>query len=738
MGGGGNELSLRFIALLLHGLSCDFSVMSDINLYKPGNATAPPSSDSSVDNPPEARRKCITCPRGMSAKTADRHTVRAVCRDFDCSLDSRCEECIEWPDEEVRLYAKLRKSLKSKDRSKHKSKSSASSPPPADSVPSLQPDELAMMQTQVDSLNSIMNSLAESLSARLDALTASLVPPSVPQLSSQTLLGPDAVQPQPGQTAGTRRTFQALGVDGRTSGANVYVSDQGVRAPRLEQLGPFAAPKPQAAPGTAPPASDSFVPPQPPPRYGDPPPQPSTSGGGPSGPPPSCSTRDSRFSSESEANEAESDVSAKDSVSARLADLIYEVCPDSHPLTDAAHQPRCGFEGWFGQPEPSASRSRFRLYPRVGEMESEVAARAEALARRSKPLSQIIPSRSRRYVIADRPLFAASLAMNPSFAQLAGIRTVGSRCWGSITFSEMERLEGLFRAQLEMTSSSLWLMSGILAMLKRDAFQPTDPTLFNSALSSASATLSQQARSSSAGAAFLRPKRRESLLAHTSVPEAQRKALTVSPGSETTLFNEEILGVVVAQVQQSSLISFNLDVSRSLGRGRARSYSSSPLVDPSAPGSLRAGRPHGKRSSSSSRSGGRKRFRGGKGSAPSSKPSKTSLSRRPSSRKAYQLKWQVYRAWCHSHGHSVSRPSLSKVADFLCWLRSSRGLGVSSIRGYRSMLSAVFRFHLPSLSSHPVVHDLLGSFCLETTERQLRPPAWDLSMVLRFLNSSTF
>ena len=158
-------------------------------------------------------------------------------------------------------------------------------------------------------------------------------------------------------------------------------------------------------------------------------------------------------------------------------------------------------------------------------------------------------------------------------------------------------------------------------MLKRDGFQPTDPTLFNAALASASAILSQQARSSSAGSAFLRAKRRESLLAHTSVPvpEAQRKPLTVSPGLESVLFNEEILGVVVAQVQQSSLISSNLAVSRSLGRGRACSSSSS-LVDPSAPGSSRTGRPHGKRSSSS-RSGGRKRFRGGKGSAHSSKPS---------------------------------------------------------------------------------------------------------------------
>ena len=115
-----------------------------------------------------------------------------------------------------------------------------------------------------------------------------------------------------------------------------------------------------------------------------------------------------------------------------------------------------------------------------------------------------------------------------------------------------------------------------------------------------------------------------------------------------------------------------------------------------------------------------------------------SLARRPSSHANYQLKWTVYRSWCHSHGHSVSRPTFSKVADFLCWLRSARGLSVSSIRGYRSVLSAVFRFHLPSLSSDPVLRDLLRSFRLSSAERLLCPPAWNSSVVLRFLNLSAF
>ena len=86
--------------------------------------------------------------------------------------------------------------------------------------------------------------------------------------------------------------------------------------------------------------------------------------------------------------------------------------------------------------------------------------------------------------------------------------------------------------------------------------------------------------------------------------------------SSTRIF----LGRSLHRCSAPLFISSNLAVSRSLGRGRSHASSSSPLVDPSALGSSRAGRPHGKRSASSSCSGGRKRFRGGKGSAPSSKP----------------------------------------------------------------------------------------------------------------------
>ena len=231
----------------------------------------------------------------------------------------------------------------------------------------------------------------------------------------------------------------------------------------------------------------------------------------------------------------------------------------------------------------------------------------------------MIPTRASAYALADDAVFASSQPVNSAFAQLASSRVLGSRRWGSVSFSDMERLEHMFQGQLEVTSASLWLMSGILATLKRDRFQPSDPALFNRALSSVSAALSRQARSAAAGSDFMPAKRRESLLAHTTlpVPESQRRSLTTSPG----LFDSGLLSEVVSQVHSSSQISSNLALSRSLRRGRSTpASSSSPLTGPCLP-SFTRGRPYGKRSSSSSRAGGRKRFRDGKGGAPSSGPS---------------------------------------------------------------------------------------------------------------------
>ena len=110
-----------------------------------------------------------------------------------------------------------------------------------------------------------------------------------------------------------------------------------------------------------------------------------------------------------------------------------------------------------------------------------------------------------------------------------------------------------------------------------------------------------------------------------------------------------------------------------------------------------------------------------------------SFARRKSTNLVYQSKWEIYRAWCRKEGHSISRPSLPKIADFLLYLHSVRRLSLSCIKGYRSMLSSIFRWKLPDIASDPVLQDLVRSFLVQRPFPRLSPPSWDLNLVLQAL-----
>ena len=86
------------------------------------------------------------------------------------------------------------------------------------------------------------------------------------------------------------------------------------------------------------------------------------------------------------------------------------------------------------------------------------------------------------------------------------------------------------------------------------------------------------------------------------------------------------------------------------------------------------------------------------------------FSRRLSTRLNYQARWGTYRKWCRDFGHRSSSPSIAKIADFLTYMFKSKGAALSTIKGYRAMLSAVFKFPLPEISTSPILKDLIRSF----------------------------
>ena len=493
---------------------------------------------------------------------------------------------------------------------------------------------LELLASQVSTLSELFTARLAASQAVGDFLPASHAP-------SQVRPESDARCPHPVETAGYHQESQALGGLGREPDAPGSLpygqaqlggdlrasaglgwaspsasSSQAPRQPPLAHGGVFVPPLSTAAPG---------------PRFAPPPPGGVQGGSSAHAPPPRFSSappgtpRDS--GSEDSDSGSSSTSTAPDSSAAQLAELVYDFCREAWLVSDSVPPPRCGFESWF-DPSPASSSSwpHYRDYPRVDAVKSEVADRVAALHRRSKPLSAVLPCKIHRYAVADQPFFAAPQPVNPSFSRLAGASAVGSKRWGSVMFAEMERLERLFRCQLEATSSSLWMISGILAMLKRDGFNPSTPGLFNTAIASVSASLAFQARTAASGSAFLLSKHRESLLAHSKVPipEPQKRELIVTPGSDSGLFDEPLFDSVAAQVKEDSLVSSSLAVSKalsSLSDSKPLAASLSLLAGSSGYRPPRPAQRSGKRSASSSRSGGRKRFKGGKGSAPSSKPS---------------------------------------------------------------------------------------------------------------------
>ena len=193
------------------------------------------------------------------------------------------------------------------------------------------------IQSQVDSLSFNFQSLSETLTSQLNDFMNKFLSQS--QSSCQPRLGPDAGESHPGRTAGESRMFQGEGAPSRTplvppSTFTPLTHDS--MAPQPEQSG-RALPR---LPSYAAPRASARQAPHPPPPLGAPP-QPSTSGWIPPGPPPPRSRRDS-FESESEASDNESVTSVRDSASARLADLIYDVCPDFRPVAGRAASLRLG------------------------------------------------------------------------------------------------------------------------------------------------------------------------------------------------------------------------------------------------------------------------------------------------------------------------------------------------------------------------------------------------------------
>ena len=101
-----------------------------------------------------------------------------------------------------------------------------------------------------------------------------------------------------------------------------------------------------------------------------------------------------------------------------------------------------------------------------------------------------------------------------------------------------------------------------------------------------------------------------------------------------------------------------------------------------------------------------------------------SKSRRTSTQKVFDAKWIVYTRWCHRRKVNPVSAPLTVIADFLIYLFSEKKYQISTIKGYRSMISNTLKFKTGNrIGSNPVLSELIRSFKLQ------RPVNKDLSFL---------
>ena len=111
---------------------------------------------------------------------------------------------------------------------------------------------------------------------------------------------------------------------------------------------------------------------------------------------------------------------------------------------------------------------------------------------------------------------------------------------------------------------------------------------------------------------------------------------------------------------------------------------------------------------------------------------------RESSSRLYQSRWKIFCGWCRGRGVSPVNATVPVVVDFLIHLRQDKGLSVSAFKGYCSALNSVLALKGRDVAASREITTLLRSFARSVNPVELRPPAWDVSLVLKSLTGAPY
>ena len=388
---------------------------------------APKSSGSSSASGSQQQRFCAKCPTRMSSIDRDKHLICIRCCGYECSVDLRCEECESWSKEEMLSHEKIRRSLASKSKGRGKSSSKIPKKPAS-------PPSSSANSDLDDRFAAHYGKMVKDMDDRMELLSSSLLG-QIKSLLAHTR--PD---------------------NPINENASLFPGQAGLKpVPKPSQ--------PQAKSAVQ--NSEHLV----------------CEGG-----------TGAQASGLAHALDRRSDSLAEapvDRAFAHLVDYIYERFPHAEPQTAALAAPRCDYECYFAVADPpEPSRKLMRLYPRVAEIQTSVSDYAANLARESRPLFKLLPSKRRSLSIGDAPDFCKQRFLNSDYARICRSKSVPRSRMASL--ADFERLDRAIRMVLAGDSQCFWFLSSLLTQLKEDGYHPSNPSLFDKSISSLSAAPATQ------------------------------------------------------------------------------------------------------------------------------------------------------------------------------------------------------------------------------------------------------
>ena len=115
-----------------------------------------------------------------------------------------------------------------------------------------------------------------------------------------------------------------------------------------------------------------------------------------------------------------------------------------------------------------------------------------------------------------------------------------------------------------------------------------------------------------------------------------------------------------------------------------------------------------------------------------------SLCVRESTARLYQSQWLSFYRWCRGRSITPIDATIPVKVDFLIHLREDKGFSLSALKGYRSAITSVFNLKGLDLANSKELYMLFRNFAKTCSPQDLRPPAWDVALVLQSLTNQPY